>query len=456
MKDTSEIYKELIDNYSSGGKPIEIDFQKLINWKKKGDQLTHQLHPYPAKLLPHIAHFFVHAECLSKKNSIVLDPFAGTGTVALEASIAGHIPYVADANPLALLISRVKTHPYDELELATELQAILHRAKKYKKAPIIPIVNSNHWYNKQTKTELEIILRSIKETPNQQIKDFFLVCFSATARKLSYCDPTISVPVKLREKSTFTESTNEKIRQYIKKIESTNTQAQFKDTCLQNILRVTEANSKHKTRKMCVTVGNDARNLTSPRDSTRRLRSGSIPLIITSPPYGSAQKYIRASSISLNWLEFASPSELTQLESVSIGREHLPGTRQDSHKSSNLPSEFNELIELVSSTNALRAKITKKYLEEIDEAVGEMSRVLAPSGVAAIVIGNNSVCGHPLRNDKFLAQSFTKHGMKLELHLLDTINSRGLMTKRNRTASVISRESVLVFRKPENRCSKQN
>jgi hypothetical protein len=37
--------------------------------------------------------------------------------------------------------------------------------------------------------------------------------------------------------------------------------------------------------------------------------------------------------------------------------------------------------------------------------------------------------------------------MTLELSLIDHIKSRGLMTKRNQTASVIAREAVLVFRK---------
>jgi tRNA G10 N-methylase Trm11 len=43
---------------------------------------------------------------------LVLDPFCGSGTVALEASIHGFLPLVADANPLALLLTKVKTTPY--------------------------------------------------------------------------------------------------------------------------------------------------------------------------------------------------------------------------------------------------------------------------------------------------------------------------------------------------------
>jgi SAM-dependent methyltransferase len=105
------------------------------------------------------------------------------------------------------------------------------------------------------------------------------------------------------------------------------------------------------------------------------------------------------------------------------------------------------LIERIAAVNLTRATITKKYLEEMDSVVAEMVRVLAPGGRAVIVVGNNQVCGHLLRNDEYLIDRFAFYGVSFELSLLDDIKSRGLMTKRNRTASVISRESVLVFKK---------
>ena len=102
---------QMMDEYHKNQTPIDIDFRKLIHWLRAGDQLTHQIHPYPAKLLPHIAYFFLKAhKNLTQK--LVLDPFCGSGTVALEASIHGFLPLVADANPLALLLTKVKTTPY--------------------------------------------------------------------------------------------------------------------------------------------------------------------------------------------------------------------------------------------------------------------------------------------------------------------------------------------------------
>ena len=39
----------------------------------------------------------------------VLDPFCGSGTVLLEAALRGHLAIGVDVNPLARLLSRVKT-----------------------------------------------------------------------------------------------------------------------------------------------------------------------------------------------------------------------------------------------------------------------------------------------------------------------------------------------------------
>jgi len=171
-----------------------------------------------------------------------------------------------------------------------------------------------------------------------------------------------------------------------------------------------------------------------------------ISLVLTSPPYGSAQKYVRASSLSLNWLGLGSPKDLATLESASIGREHVHRSRNLSFETE-LPHEFRLLIAAISSVNPRRARITEIYLHEFRHALVEMVNVAAEGGRIALVIGNNQVCGHSLRTDLFIKHTMREVGINLELELVDTIKSRGLMTKRNKSASVISRESVLVFRK---------
>ncbi|UUW70488.1 hypothetical protein [Pseudomonas oryzihabitans] len=444
--DTSLIFKSLKDEFQARGLPVEVDFRQMVNWVKLGDQQTHQIHPYPAKLLPNIANFFVHATSLMPHEKKVLDPFCGSGTVALESSLAGATPYVADANPLALLITKVKTTSYDSVELTDELNRIVSKAKRYRKAPDIAIVNAHHWYHENQKKSLEILLRSVMEVENESLRDFFRVCFSVVARRLSYADQAISVPVKLKTKDRFSELVNKRIQDRINWVETASALEEYRRICVTNIERTALANQTNPTRKRAIVVSDDARNLTnSSLANTECIGSKGVPLIITSPPYGSAQKYIRASSLSLNWLGFVSPTQLTTLEDRSIGREHAPHQRRINLEEISLPKAYDDVLLAIRKTNETRYIITKQYLLEMKRSLQEMAKVTCQGGHVVLVLGNNQVCNQVLRNDQFAIDVMRDAGMNLELSLIDHIKSRGLMTKRNRTASVISRESVLVF-----------
>lgn len=444
--DTSVIFEQLVHKYKARTRPIEVDFRELVQWVRVGDQQTHLLHPYPAKLLPHIAHFFVRATTLVKPKTVVLDPFCGSGTVALETSLAGCTPYVADANPMALLIARVKTTPYAPDELKSYAANILASARRLRTAPAVEIVNEHLWYAPEKKTRLEILLRAIRENAPEHLLDFFLVCFSVLARKISYADPRISVPVRLRDKEAYSDSVRDRILERLAWLDSVDPLSEYSKICEWNIERVEVANTTNPKRKTALVVGSDARKLRSPDETlSKQLPAGSVPFIITSPPYGSAQKYIRATSLSLNWLGMASPAKLKMLEAQSIGREHLPGTSEIAYE--DLTSDLRSQIRRIEKANPLRARITFTYLQEMRSTLTELARVCARGGRIALIVGNNQVAGQLVRNDKYFTEFLIEQGLELELSMLDDIKSRGLMTKRNRTASVISRESVLVFYK---------
>lgn len=66
-----------------------------------------------------------------------MDPFCGSGTVALEASIHGFKPLVADANPFALLLTKVKTTPYNVDKLIEVKNHILKKAKDTRRLPLL-------------------------------------------------------------------------------------------------------------------------------------------------------------------------------------------------------------------------------------------------------------------------------------------------------------------------------
>jgi DNA modification methylase len=75
---------------------------------------VHGFHTYPARMHPVTAARLVAA--LSERGATLLDPFCGSGTVLVEAMIAGRAAVGTDLNPLAYRLARLKTSRLDARE----------------------------------------------------------------------------------------------------------------------------------------------------------------------------------------------------------------------------------------------------------------------------------------------------------------------------------------------------
>src|SRR5260370_36405030 len=69
--------------------------------------LTHSIHRYSGKFIPQIARQAI--ELLTQPSELVLDSYCGSGTTLLECSVSGRWSIGIDLNPLAVLISSVKS-----------------------------------------------------------------------------------------------------------------------------------------------------------------------------------------------------------------------------------------------------------------------------------------------------------------------------------------------------------
>jgi SAM-dependent methyltransferase len=70
---------------------------------------VHGFHTYPARTHPVTARRLV--EAFAPERGVVLDPFCGSGTVLVEAMLAGRDAIGVDLNPLAVMLARAKTYP---------------------------------------------------------------------------------------------------------------------------------------------------------------------------------------------------------------------------------------------------------------------------------------------------------------------------------------------------------
>src|SRR3989344_7246286 len=91
---------------------MEKEQEGFINWDfREADtkQFTHGIHTYPAMMIHQIARRLIYL--YGKDAKTLLDPFCGSGTSLVEASLVPTIKeaYGFDLNPLAILISKVKS-----------------------------------------------------------------------------------------------------------------------------------------------------------------------------------------------------------------------------------------------------------------------------------------------------------------------------------------------------------
>ena len=427
--DSTTSVEQLFAEYAKSGEPIPVSFRELVPWMKVGERATHYLHSYPAKLLPHIAHFFLASRTMCPSGGLVLDPFSGSGTVALEACLSGRRAAFADTNPLARLITTAKLSVVSPKSLHNGFERVERRYARTRTRSHPDVVNIQRWFQPTVIHALARIRASIEEERTSAFKQFLLATFSALVRRVSNADPRLSVPVVLKGR--------------LDQLTCGDVWQKFCDQFQANAWRVGELDRLRPGELTLLSAGNDARHLDA--DSGGRLESDSVDLVITSPPYAGAQKYIRASSLSLGWLGLAEAGQLKPLENLTIGREHLPGSEAFHFETSVQPA--NSVIREIRERNPLRAAICATYLSEMEDVLRELHRVVRPGGKLVLVIGNNEVCGQEFMSSEYLREIAEHVGFTLGLALIDEIKSRGLMTKRNRTASVITREWVLVFEK---------
>ena len=164
-----------------------INFEEAKKINSSTTYLTHNFHTYPAKFIPQIP--FTTIKSLTKEGDVILDPFGGCGTTLVEAKLLNRNAIAVDINPVAVLISKVKTTKLNFKQLKI-IPIILEAIKKdinnyYNKKEVkldyeIPqFKNLDHWFKKNVSHELAIIKKYIDKVLNINLKNYLYAAFSS-------------------------------------------------------------------------------------------------------------------------------------------------------------------------------------------------------------------------------------------------------------------------------------
>ena len=169
--------------------------------KPDAGNLTHSYHPYAAKFNPSVP-----AEILAryaKPGYKVLDPFSGSGTTLVEALRCGCSAVGVDIHPLAVLVSRVKTTQLRRTA-CDEAAGVSVWAKKVADQIAVDGVgsaavnkwpknipdfdNKDHWFSRESQTDLGLIRAKILSIKKGALQDFLWLAFSMIILKSSRQD----------------------------------------------------------------------------------------------------------------------------------------------------------------------------------------------------------------------------------------------------------------------------
>ena len=356
------------------------DFKSWDFKESNTKEYTHGIHTYPAMMIPQIARRLIYL--YGEESKTLLDPFCGSGTSLVEATLTPHIKesYGFDLNPLALLISKVKTTKIKQEILKNELNNILESSES---SEIPKFKNIEFWFKPQVIKKLTILKKAINKIDDDKVKNFFLACFSETIRKTSN---TRNSEFKLYRMQ------KEKLEDY-----SPNVFEEFEKTAEKYIERMEEYNKIKTQPKPKI-------DLFSSMDELP-IKDKSIDLIVTSPPYGDSKTtvaYGQFSRLALQWLDY---------EDVASLDNRLLGGKASNDLEIKINSDsLKKIIMRIAEIDPKRAREVLSFYEDFDKVIIQLNRVMAKNGFVCFVVGNRTVKGINIPTDKIMSEMFMARG----------------------------------------------
>lgn len=384
---------------------------------------THKYHDYPATMIPKLPALFIDAVTSARAVESLYDPFMGSGTTLVEGIRHNVNSVGVDLNPLAVLISQVKTNKLDSAKLKLEWNrlwediATAQLAEKSGKLTISkPLFNNiDYWFKPDVIYDLQLIKMQILKIANKEMRNFFWVVFSKTVR---YVSNTRNNEFKLyrlpaKQLATWQPDTINK----------------FKEYALNNI----EANNSltEHTAKAQAIFGN--------AQSLSKFSTNAFDLLITSPPYGDSQTtvaYGQFSRLSLQWLNL---EEYPTKNIAKIDKLLLGGELSDK-EIKRMPSKtLNEVIEKINFKDHKRALEVLQFYEDLFIVLKETFRVMKPNSYQFWVTANRTVKGITLPTNKIITELYHSLGVKKIAEY-----TRNIVNKR--VSGTMKQENIMLYR----------
>jgi hypothetical protein len=358
---------------------VETSYDKVFVIRNNGlCNLTHKFHRFPGKFIPHIPRWAVTKYLEPNSEQSILDPFCGSGTTLVEGLLMGYNAYGIDIDPIARLISCVKTTPINTRLLGQCVQEIKQKIWDNDDGEFRPSIPTlKHWFNEQAIRDLSVIRDAIEGYREKtSLYEFLLVCFLSIIRRSSNADNQTQktyVSHTLKKKPENAKHLFEKaLDDYSKR--------------LKGFMERLPPNKK-----------STVLSFTDSRVFAEMWQGQGLPKIdlgVTSPPYVKTVDYVYNQMAEYFWIgdlyDMETQQKQNKYKRCYIGSEKVNKSEYDELRKTGIRS-IDTITEKVFSKSKKHAYITQKYFNDMLLHLGEMRKILKQKAHYIMVVGDSLI-----------------------------------------------------------------
>lgn len=392
-------------------------------------EFSHCYHSYPAMMIPQVARTLIEEFMPKDGCKTLFDPYCGSGTSLVEASLKGIDSIGTDLNPLARFISKVKTTKYPIEEIKTQFYEIQSQLVFYSEDQVIDrnfdrISNCSYWYSEAILLKLSFLSQLISSCSHA---DFFNVALSEVVREVSFTRNGEFKRFRMKE---------ERIKSFHPDVFRI-----FEGKVIRNIHGLKQFNSAAKDCK--ATICNFNSSIEIPKDI---LQNETVDMVVTSPPYGDSRTTVAYGQFSRwanEWFDFENAKNL---DSLLMG-----GSKCDTihFETASISNE----LEQIKKSDSKRYYEVVSFLNDYWASIQNVAAKIRKGGVVCYVVGNRNVKNVQISLDYFTAEMFEKMGFEHHITIVREIPNKHMPSETSPTnqsgikVSTMSNEYIVIMKK---------
>lgn len=402
-----------------------VSFRELVPEINDTGYLTHAIFAYPAKFIPQIVRYAINT--YTKQGDWIVDPFAGSGTVGVEAYLCKRNAFLLDLNLLLNHIMPLKVYREKEQLRETDLFKLLEgmRESQHRFTPAWSSVD--YWYPPEILEVMTYYWGFVNNTDNS-----------------IYCNIIKSALLKASKRFSYTEDRTPKLARSKRKLKAVAEllEENWRDQLDEMVQRLSLKTLKSLNDFVMYTQQHQ--NDVVPEihwqggvDSSYTTVSRACDALITSPPYLQAQEYIRSTKMELFWLGH------TEEEVRGLSRLEIPYRKADRIIQTETLDRIREML----TRTDLRKRLDSYFCHTVNALENAMNQ-LKPNAAACIFVGNPRIDGITVELWRILVEHFRERGFTFEKVYEDRIQTRKLFGgRKNKNPDGMKSEFLLILRK---------